>query len=75
MVEVTAKMIGEWYKEEFEALRKFIPLKERHKIATDTVRLRIRHYDRIISLTNFIQPYPYQKTLLKKIWDEELGEH
>lgn len=46
-------MIGRWYKEEFNALDRSIPLKERRKIATDTVRLRIRHYDRIISLTNF----------------------
>ncbi len=53
MVKVSTSMIGRWYKEEFNALDRSIPLKKRRKIATDTVRLRIRHYDRIISLTNF----------------------
>lgn len=75
MGEVTTEMIGKWYKEEFNALDRSIPLKERYKIATDTVKLRIRHYDRIISLTNFFDPYPYQKTPLKKIWEDELGKH
>ena len=62
MVEVSTEQIGKWYKQEFEALDKEIPLKERYVLATDIVKERIKQYKRTIPLPSFF----------RKIWDDEL---
>lgn len=73
MGEPTTKQIGKWYKEVFESLDKSIPLDDRYVTATKVVEGRIRLYKQTPALDKYL--YPYQKSILKKIWGVELGEH
>lgn len=73
MVEVTTKMIGEWYKEHFESLAKSIPIKERRIMATKRVQALITLHKQIIPLDEYLPFYPYQKNALRKEWGKGTG--
>lgn len=75
MGEPTTKQIGKWYREVFESLDKSIPLDDRYATATKVVEGRIKLYKRAPALDEYLPLYPYQTFLLKKIWEDELGEH